>query len=282
MNGSNATGGRPLPGHEAAWHPRDIDLDAIETAALADHPLLFDLVVGASFVEISAEHYTRNLVDHCTGRDEVVAWLADHWEPEELRHGEVLRDYALRAWPDFPWQAAYEDFFADYAAACSADELEDSRALEMAARCVVETGTATFYRMLADYSPEPVLARIATLIGQDEVRHYRHFRHYFELYNGQEGQGRLAIVKALRQRFGEVEEDDVWYAFKHIHRHRHGREPTAAEYRAMKGRIRPIFRRHFPYRQAARMLLRVLDLDGMAKRAAEGLLVPAMRLALMR
>jgi len=282
MKGTDAARAQGSSGHAAAWRPRDIQLDAIDHGALGDHPLLFDLVVGASFVEISAEHYTRNLVDHCAGRDEVVAWLAGHWEPEELRHGEVLRDYALEAWPDFPWQAAYDDFFADYAAACSADELQGSRALEMAARCVVETGTATFYRMLADYSPEPVLGRIATLIGQDEVRHYRHFRHYFELYNSHEGQGRLAVVKALRQRFGEVDKDDVWYAFKHIHRHRHGREPTAAEYRAMKGRIRPIFRRHFPYRQAARMLLRVLALDGVTKRAAEGLLVPAMRLALMR
>ena len=138
MNGTDAARAQGSSGHAAAWRPRDIQLDAIDHGALGDHPLLFDLVVGASFVEISAEHYTRNLVDHCAGRDEVVAWLAGHWEPEELRHGEVLRDYALEAWPDFPWQAAYDDFFADYAAACSADELEGSRALEMAARCVVE------------------------------------------------------------------------------------------------------------------------------------------------
>ena len=282
MESMNPDQAPATPGRGAGWHPRDIDLDAIDHGALRGHTLLFDLVVGASFVEISAEHYTGNLVAHCAGRDDVVGWLAGAWEPEELRHGEILRDYAMRAWPDFPWQQAYDDFFADYAAACSADELEASRALEMAARCVVETGTATYYRMLADYSPEPVLRRVATLIAQDEARHYRHFRDYFQVYNADDGQGRWAVVRALHQRFGEVDKDDVWYAFKHIHRHRHGREPTAADYAAMKRAIRPVFHSHFPYRQAARMLLKVLDLKGLPRRAAEGMLVPAMRLALMR
>jgi len=38
----------------------------------------------------------------------------------------------------------------------------------MAARCVVETGTAAFYRALAAMSPEPVLSKIAAAISTDE------------------------------------------------------------------------------------------------------------------
>jgi hypothetical protein len=43
----------------------------------------------------------------------------------------------------------------------------------VAARCVVETGTATFYRMLSELSREPVLKHLAAEISADELRHYK-------------------------------------------------------------------------------------------------------------
>lgn len=264
----------------ARWS--DIDLSSIETAALAGHPRLFDLVVGASFIEISAAHYTRNLTEHFADHSAATRWLAEVWQIEEIGHGEILRAYAQRAWPEFAWEAAYADFFDEYSAACSTAALEPSRALEMAARCVIETGTATFYRMLADYAPEPVLRQIAARILRDEVRHYKHFRQYFLWYNQSERNGPLRVLGTLHQRLGEGESDDVWYAIKHIHRHRHGHPPTLAEYRALKQELRPVFRRYYPYGQAARMLLHVLGLRGTGLRMAESLLVPAMRASIFR
>lgn len=243
---------------------------------------LFYLVVAASFVEISAAHYTDNLTRHFADSPEATRWLREVWQPEEIGHGEILRAYSLRAWPDFPWEAAYADFFAEYRAACCDAALESSRALEMAARCVVETSTATFYHMLADCSPEPVLREIAARIRRDEARHYKYFRQYFLDFNQDEGIGRLRVVRTLHTRLSEAEADDAWYAIKHIHAHRHGRPPTPAEYRELRAGLRALFRRHYPYGQAVRMLLHVLGLRGAPRKAAELCLVPVLRLALMR
>jgi len=260
----------------------DAPVAAIQGANDGADSRLFYLVVGASFVEISAVHYTDNLTRHFADSPAAARWLREVWQPEEVGHGEILRAYARRAWPEFPWDAAYGDFFAEYQAACSDAALEPSRALEMAARCVVETGTATFYRMLADASPEPVLREIAERIRRDEARHYKYFRQFFLAFNQAEGVGRLQVIRTLRQRLGEAEVDDTWYAIKHIHVHRHGRPPTAAEYRDLRAGLRDLFRRHYPYQQAVRMLLNLLGLRARLRKAAEFCLVPVLRLSLLR
>ena len=74
-------------------------------------------------------------------------------------------------WPEFSWERAFGGFYSEYAAACTQEELEPSRALEMAARCVVETGTSTLYQTLNTYATEPVLKQITAHLKSDEVRH---------------------------------------------------------------------------------------------------------------
>ena len=48
-----------------------------------------------------------------------------------------------------------------------------SRAGELCARCVVETGTSSFYSAIRDAVDEPVLKQICKNIAADEFRHYR-------------------------------------------------------------------------------------------------------------
>ncbi len=59
-----------------------------------------------------------------------------------MQHGRALKRYVETAWPDFAWDDAYRDFLAEFLRFCSVDQLASTRALELAARCVVETGTA--------------------------------------------------------------------------------------------------------------------------------------------
>ena len=99
--------------------------------------------------------------------DEIVEWLESRWEREELQHGAALKRYVQTAWPDFDWEAAYKLFFAEYSQCCTVEQLAGTRALEMAARCVVETGTATFYRMMSDAEPR---ARAEAPGGRDQRR----------------------------------------------------------------------------------------------------------------
>ncbi len=91
----------------------------------------------------------------------------------------------------FPFQHShradpYRSFLAEFTRFCSVDQLAETRALEMAARCVVETSTAAFYRALSELRLEPVLRQIISEISADEVRHYKHFYRFFLRYRERE------------------------------------------------------------------------------------------------
>ena len=59
-----------------------------------------------------------------------------------------------------------------------------SRTGELIARCMVETGTSSYYTALAEATEEPVLQQICRLIAADEFRHFKlfydHMRRYLE------------------------------------------------------------------------------------------------------
>ncbi|HKX36498.1 MAG TPA: ferritin-like domain-containing protein, partial [Rhizorhapis sp.] len=56
-----------------------------------------------------------------------------------------------------------------------AGSVRGSRRGEMIARCVVESGTSSYYSAIRDASQEPVLQEIAGRIAADEYRHYKLF-----------------------------------------------------------------------------------------------------------
>jgi hypothetical protein len=234
--------------------------------------LLFYILASASFVEITSDIYTRNLVEFFRDDREIVDWLELHWQKEELHHGAVLRRYVQTAWPEFDWDGAYRSFLAEFTRFCSVYHLAETRALEMAARCVVETGTATFYRALSELSPEPVLRQISSEISADEVRHYKHFYRFFLRYRDREHPSRVAVLRTLWARIGEVDGEDAFYAFKHVHL---GHHPNvgfqSSDYEAFRSSLRPLAKRHFPYNMATKMLLKPLDLSAPVGR----LVVPA-------
>jgi hypothetical protein len=245
---------------------------ALERERVKDNALLLYIVASASFVEITSDVYTRNLADFFHGDTDVVAWLKLAWESEELQHGRALKRYVEIAWPDFDWNGAYRNFLAEFIRFCSVDQLAQTRALEMAARCVVETGTASFYRALAEMSPEPVLGKIAAAISADEVRHYKHFYRFFLRYREYEQPSRVEVARTLWARIGEVDAEDAFYAFKHVYLERNPHaEFHQHDYAAFRAQLRPLAARHFPHRMASKMLLKPLGLSAPVGR----LMVPA-------
>jgi hypothetical protein len=228
------------------------------------------LVAAASFGEIVSDLYTNNLIGQFSGDDEVTAWLVCHWENEELQRGRDLKRYVQFAWPDFDWDRAYRSFFAEYSACCRPEALESTRALEMASRCVVEMGTASYYRTLRRSSPDPVLCRLAGLICEDEVQHYKHFYRYFVRYRQNEAPGRARVLLALWRRLKMIRDDDGFVAFKHIYSARFPGPPVdTAIHRAMLDCCRRMAGRHFPYQMSAKMLLKPLDLTPSTQRIAQ-------------
>jgi hypothetical protein len=263
------------------WTLDDIPLDRVEIGRVRPREELFLLLAGASFVETASDLYTRNLMAQFHRDAEVSSWLTRQWEPEELQHGRALRAYVNHVWPDFDWQAAFSDFLAEHSHCCVAEELEPSPCLEMAARCVVEMGTATYYRAIQSISDEPVLVRLAGHIQRDEVRHYEHFYRYFNHYNELEHNSRASVLGALARRLRVILRSDVkrgsWYPYRarHAHASRDGRA-----FRRAAARTTALMRRHYPAPMAIKMLLKPLALPPALNRLSYGTVKLAQRMIL--
>ncbi|MHB1543654.1 MAG: ferritin-like domain-containing protein [Gammaproteobacteria bacterium] len=252
--------------------------DELEPARIASDETMFFLLASASFVEITTDLYTQNLVEHYAGDSEVVNWLSDHWQPEELQHGVALKRYVQKVWPDFDWDRAYQGFFAEYAKLCNAEQLEVTRTQEMVARCMVETGTSSYYTMLRDFCTEPLLKRIAHYIRNDEIGHYKYFYRYFRQYAEREHVSRWAILQALWTRIREIDTEDGLIAYKHAFQVRHPDLPfDPGRYEQFRRTLNSITRAYFPFALAARMTLKPLNLPTSVERWSIPLVVSGAR-----
>lgn len=249
------------------WSLDDIPYRALDRAAVSADALLLYVVVSASFIEITSDLYTHNLIEYFKDDAAITEWLARNWEPEELQHGAALKRYVRMAWPDFDWEAAYRGFIAEYSVCCSIEQLQPTRALEMVARCVVETGTASFYRMLSDIAPEPVLRAIASRIAADEVRHYKYFYRYFRRYSAREHPSRAAVFKTLWARAVEMDDEDAFIAFKHAYLAHNPRAGFSRnDYKTFRDGMRRRSKGRFPYDMALKMFIRPLGLGPAIRR----------------
>jgi hypothetical protein len=252
------------------WTLDDIPWQDVKRGVVAAEEELLLLVASASFVEIATDIYARNLLERFSGDKDVGFWLDHHWQHEELQHGRALRRYVETAWPDFDWTGVHSSFFEEYSVTCKMEALEPTMALEMASRCVVEMGTASYYTTLSRLSPEPVLRQLAAFIAEDEVRHYKHFYRYFCRYRDQEEPGRARIALALWRRLKMIRDDDGYIAFKYIYEARNpGELATRAAYRKARRRCKHVVSSHFPHEMSIKMLLKPLDLAPSTRRVAQ-------------
>ncbi|CAG2134100.1 ferritin-like domain-containing protein [Cupriavidus numazuensis] len=256
------------------WSVSEIDFRAIESERVRDNRDLFYLLVSASFIESGSDTYAGNLATYYARVPEAAGWLADHWEAEELQHGLALRRYVEHVWPEFDWERGYERFFREYSATCSIDQFEPTEALEMAARCVVETGTAAYYRALELASDEPVLRALTRRIANDEVRHYKHFYRFFNRFAESEQVGRARVLGALARRLLEIKNEDAAIALRNVLRMERGQEDIPDhEVTALNSRVSAVIRRHLPVEMTVKMLLRPLHLHSTVERAVRKPLV---------
>ena len=246
---------------EAHWTIEDLDFSRIALDRVRSDENLFYLVAAASFIESGSDLYTHNLVDFFRGDEEVTAWLSTQWEQEELQHGKALRAYVEYVWPEFPWEQAYRGFLEEYATYCKVELLAPTRGLEMSARCVVETGTATYYKAMARSTDEPVLHDLATRIATDEVNHYKHFYRFFRRYREQERLGRFRVLGTIGRRTLELKSEDADCAIRHVVRARSPeRADDAAYVRGLGATMNRTIRTHLSPGATLKMLMRPLEL----------------------
>ncbi|SPA37049.1 putative ferritin-like protein [Cupriavidus taiwanensis] len=256
------------------WSVSDIRYEAIDVARVRGDRDLFYLLVSASFIESGSDTYAGNLATYYARVPEAAGWLSQHWEAEELQHGMALRRYVEHVWPEFDWERGYARFFDEYSQTCSIEQFEPTQALEMAARCVVETGTAAYYRALEQASDEPVLRDLTRRISNDEVRHYKHFLHFFNRFAEAERLGRLRVLGAVARRLLEIKNEDAAIALRNVLRMERGVESVPeAEVRALNTRVSGVIRRNIPIEMTIKMLLRPLQLHRGVERAVRAPLV---------
>ena len=260
------------------WRLEEIDFSKLHPERVRDDDTLFFFLVMSSFVEAASDLYTRNLSAYYAGDREVEDWLKHHWEHEEMQHGRALRAYVRAVWPAFDWGRANAGFFEEYAALCTLDEFEPTRGLEMAARCVVETGTSSLYRAIHDYTDEPLLKELTRHIKSDEVRHFSYFYRFFQRYRAVEAVSRMRIVRAILKRIAEAKSEDSLVAYRHAFRVRFPEIPFEERYyRDYNLKLKGIMQQNFPFEMSVKMLLKPVNLPRSLRGPLSRLLVHGAR-----
>jgi hypothetical protein len=200
--------------YQAGWTLDDIPWDRFDPGKVETNVL--EAVKAASLVEYNAPDYVEYL--HRVFHGAPAKTLADieHWGREEAQHGLALGRWAELADPSFDFAAAVNRFRAGYKpphfAATDGISVRGSRRGEMIARCVVESGTSSFYSAIRDATAEPVLQEIAGRIAADEFRHYKLF---FETLHAQD-EPQLPFWRRLliaAGRVNESDDDELAYAY---------------------------------------------------------------------
>jgi rubrerythrin len=193
------------------WRIEDVTWDRFEASKV--DPEIVPLVKAAAMVE-------RNGIDYATYLHRVFPddpdfqQAADNWAVEEVQHGDALGKWASLADPSWDYAAAFARYRAGYSLPLDATaSVRGSRTGELIARCMVETGTSSYYTALGEATREPVLKQICKHIAADEYRHFKLFYDHMRRYLAREQIGFLRRLRIALGRITESEDDELAFAF---------------------------------------------------------------------
>ena len=155
------------------WKIDDLPWDQFQPNLV--NPEVLKVVKTAAVVEYGGNNYARYL-QNVFSDDPAVKQSMQNWALEEVQHGQTLGRYAELADPTFNLKQAYTRFTAGYNINTEITQsVRGSQAGELISRCIVETGTSSYYTALADAVEEPLLKALCRQIAADELRHYKLF-----------------------------------------------------------------------------------------------------------
>ena len=193
------------------WSLADIPWDRFDPSLV--NAEIVPIVKAASMVEFNADDYRVYLQNVIQG-DERAHTALQQWSLEEIQHGQALGRWAELADPKFDFQHSFERFVANFNIPLDVEQsVRGSRVGELVARCVVETGTSSFYSVLADATEEPVLSEICRRISEDEIAHYYLFHSYLRRYLKIENLPLIDRFKVAFERTAETEDDELARAY---------------------------------------------------------------------
>jgi hypothetical protein len=196
------------------WTLEDIEWGKFDSSKV--EPGLLAAVKAAALVELNAPDYVKYLKRIFNDGSSQTLTAIEQWGCEESQHGTALGRWAEMADPSFRLDDAFARFREGYVPTHFTDGDEESirgsKRGEMIARCVVESGTSSYYSAIRDATEEPVLKEIAGRIAADEYRHYRLF---FDTLNAQ-SEPDLSFWRKLLVAVGRIDEsddDELSYAY---------------------------------------------------------------------
>ena len=142
----------------ASWTLETISWDRFDASKV--DPEILRNIKAAALVERNGGDYGIYL-GRVFADDPAFIAAVDTWASEEVQHGMALGRWAQLADPSWDFDAAFARFRAGYKLPLdAAASVRGSQAGEMMARCIVETGTSSYYSALKDATDEPVLKQI--------------------------------------------------------------------------------------------------------------------------
>lgn len=181
-------------------------------ASLVDPEILRN-VKAAALVERNGGDYGIYL-GRVFADDRAFTSVIDDWAAEEIQHGMALGRWAEMADPAWDFEAAFARFRAGYRLPLdAAASVRGSQAGEMMARCIVETGTSSYYSALKDAAQEPVLKQVCAKIAGDEFRHYKLFYDHLRACLKRDRLSRWNRLRIGWGRLAESDDDELAYAY---------------------------------------------------------------------
>ena len=193
------------------WRIEEVDWNQFDSTKV--DPDIIPVVKAAAMVERNGTDYAAYL-NGVFGDDPAFREAANNWAIEEVQHGDALGKWAMLADPEWDYAAAFARYREGYRIDTNADaSIRGSRTGELIARCIVETGTSSFYTAVGDATAEPILHLICRQIAADEFRHFKLFYDHMRRYLGRENLSFLHRLRIAAGRISESEDDELAFAF---------------------------------------------------------------------
>ena len=193
------------------WTLDDIPWDEFDPSRV--DPDIVPIIKATSLVEYNAQDY-RIYLNNVFHDDWRFRQAIDGWAEEEVQHGLALARWAKLADPAFDFDASFRRFRDGFRLPLDAREsVRGTRTGELIARCMVETGTNSYYTALAEALEEPVLKAICRHIASDEYAHYCLFYTHMTRYLAEEKLGYWERLRIAFGRIAESEDDELAYAY---------------------------------------------------------------------
>ena len=193
------------------WRIDEVDWDRFDPTKV--DPDLVPSIKAAAMVERNGLDYAAYLTS-VFHDDTDFQQAAQAWAVEEVQHGDALGKWASLADPQWDYEAAFERYRDGYRINTDVQaSVRGSRSGELIARCMVETGTSSFYSAVADATEEPVLQLICRQIAADEFRHFKLFYDHLRRYLARENLNFLRRLRIAAGRISESEDDELAFAF---------------------------------------------------------------------